>query len=151
MATVTAETLNQYVGTDAQGSRVTIVAPSMEVACNVYYEQESGDPTIMQCTQRNIKCVLPDQYVTFTAKAYDVTGAAETACTVAPAAYTVTAGTEQIFTAKGAEGWVFDNWTINGEVVKDAEGQPVTDTVTVLTIPASATSRVEILANFHAE
>lgn len=49
---IEAQTLNQYVGTDAQGNGVTIVAPDMETACSVYNTQESTDPTIMQCTKR---------------------------------------------------------------------------------------------------
>lgn len=138
---IVAQTLNQYVGTDAQGNGVTIVAPDMETACNVYNTQESADPTIMQCTKRGVKCVLPDQYVTFNAVAYDPTGTSSATCSVAPSTYTVTAGTEQIFTAKAGEGWVFDKWQINGS---DVEG----DAVAMLTIPTSETGMVEIKAVF---
>lgn len=67
---IEAQTLNQYVGTDAQGNGVTIVAPDMETACSVYNAQESTDPTIMQCTKRGVKCVLPAQYVTFNSEAW---------------------------------------------------------------------------------
>lgn len=138
---IVAETLNQYVGTDAQGNGVTIVAPDMETACNIYNQQESVDPNIMQCTKRNIKCVLPTQIVTFTAVPYDPTGVAATVCKVAPAQYTVKAGTEQIFTADAGEGWSFDHWEIGGET---AEG----GAVALLTIPPSDTGTVEIKAVF---
>lgn len=142
---ITAETLNQYSGTDAQGNAVIIVAPDMETACNVYKTQESSDPNIMQCTKRNIKCVLPDQIVTFKAEAYDPTGVAASVCSVAPATFTVTAGTKQIFTAKEAEGWSFKEWQINGVKVDDA-----TNPVSVLTIPADSTGQVSIRAVFQA-
>lgn len=140
---ITAETLNQYVGTDAQGNGVTIVAPDMETACNVYNQQESADPNIMQCTKRNIKCVLPTQIVTFNAVPYDPTGVAATTCTVTPATYTVEAGTKQIFTATAGEGWTFDHWEIQGKTV---EG----DAVALLTIPNSDTSVVSIQGVFTA-
>ena len=45
---VNAQTLNQYVGTDKLGNQTTIVADSMTVACQVYNEQESDDPVMMQ-------------------------------------------------------------------------------------------------------
>lgn len=142
---ITAETLNQYTGTDAQGNQVTIVAPDMETACNVYNAQESADPNIMQCTKRNIKCVLPDQYVTFKAEAYDDTGVAASVCSVTPATYTVTAGTEQIFTATAGEGWTFKEWQIDGKKVAEATGA-----VSLLTIPANSTGQVSIKAVFQA-
>ena len=138
---IQAQTLNQYVGTDAQGNGVTIVAPDMETACNVYNTQESADPTIMQCTKRGVKCVLPDMYVTFNAEAYDPTGVAAATCSVTPGTYTVKAGTTQIFTAKAGEGWVFSKWQINGV---DTEGEEVA----MLTIPASDTGLVTVRAVF---
>lgn len=138
---INAESLNQYVGTDAQGNGITIVAPDMETACSVYKEQETSDPNIMQCTKRNIKCVLPKQIVTFTAVPFDPTGVAETSCSVAPSRFTVTAGTEQIFTAKAGEGWSFDHWLVQGEEVSSEE-------VALLTIPTSTTGTVEIKAVF---
>lgn len=140
---IVAETLNQYVGTDAQGNGVTIVAPDMETACNVYNQQESADPNIMQCTKRNIKCVLPTQIVTFTAVPYDGTGVAATVCTVAPATFTVEAGTQQIFTATAGEGWTFDHWSIQGNEVEGGA-------VALLTIPSSETGQVDIKAHFTA-
>ncbi len=136
-----AQTLNQYVGTDAQGNGVTIVAPDMETACNVYNAQESADPTIMQCTKRGVKCVLPDTYVTFNAEVYDPTGASAATCSVTPGTYTVKAGTQQIFTAAAGEGWAFDKWQISGE---DVEG----GAVAMLTIPASDTGIVTVRAVF---
>ena len=48
------QTLNQYIGSDSLGNGTTIVAPSMEVACNVYAAQLSEDPVTMQCTN----CIL---------------------------------------------------------------------------------------------
>ena len=138
---IVAQTLNQYVGTDAQGNGVTIVAPDMESACNVYNTQERTDPTIMQCTKRGVKCVLPDQYVTFNAEAYDPTGTASATCSVTPGTYTVTAGTKQIFTAKAGEGWTFSKWQINGE---DVDG----DAVAMLTIPTSETGLVTVRGIF---
>ena len=51
---VNAQTLNQYVGTDKLGNQTTIVADSMTVACQVYNEQESDDPVMMQCTNRTL-------------------------------------------------------------------------------------------------
>lgn len=140
---IEAQTLNQYVGTDAQGNSVTIVAADMETACNVYNTQENADPNIMQCTKRNVKCVLPDTYVTFNAEAYDATGTAAATCSVTPGTYTVKAGTTQIFTAKAGEGWVFSEWQINGT---KAEG----DAVAMLTIPASDTGIVTVRAVFTA-
>lgn len=142
---ITAETLNQYTGTDAQGNQTTIVAPDMETACNVYKTQETTDPNIMQCTKRNIKCVLPDQYVTFKAEAYDPTGVAASVCSVAPAMFTVTAGTKQIFTATAGEGWSFKEWQVDGQKVDDATGP-----VSLLTIPANSTGQVSIKAVFEA-
>lgn len=136
-----AQTLNQYSGTDAQGNSVTIVAPDMETACNVYNTQESADPMIMQCTKRGVKCVLPDTYVTFRAEVYDTTGASAATCSVTPGTYTVKAGTQQIFTATAGEGWVFSKWRINGE---EAEG----GAVAMLTIPASDTGIVTVQAVF---
>lgn len=138
---IVAQTLNQYVGTDAQGNGVTIVAPDMETACNVYNTQESSDPTIMQCTKRGVKCVLPEQYVTFNSEAYDPTGTSSATCSVSPATYTVKAGTQQIFTAKAGEGWQFSKWQINGV---DVDG----DDVAMLTIPTSDTGLVTIRAVF---
>ena len=139
---IEAQTLNQYVGTDAQGNGVTIVAPDMETACNVYNTQESTDPTIMQCTKRGVKCVLPTQYVTFNSEAWDSTGTSAATCSVTPGTYTVTAGTEQIFTAKAGEGWRFSKWLINGV---DAEGGEVA----MLTLPTSETGLVTVRAVFE--
>ena len=53
MPTVTAQTLNQYIGTDAQGNATTIVAPSMTEACQVYYDQRSEERRVgKECRSR---------------------------------------------------------------------------------------------------
>lgn len=143
---VTAQTLNQYVGTDAQGKATTIVAADMTTACQVYAEQESDDPLMMQCTKQNIKCVLPEIFVSFTAEAWDTTGAAKTSCSATPAAYTLLAGDKQVFTATAGEGWEFEKWQIDGVDVEDDEG---TKAVALLTIP-SKTSPVVFRACFKA-
>ena len=114
MPTVTAQTLNQYVGTDAQGNATTIVAPSMTEACQVYYDQETDDPVVMQCTKQNIKCVLPEILVSFSTEVWDATGSSATSCSATPCAYTLTAGTQQVFTAIPGEGWEFEKWQIDG-------------------------------------
>ena len=145
----TPQTLNQYIGTDAVGNQTTIVAEDMTTACEVYAEQESKDPVLMQCTKQNIKCVLPTQYVTFNTVVKDSAGedtAATAGCTATPLTYTLAAGTEQIFTATAAEGWSFTKWQINGTDVTGEEG---TKAVAMLTIPASPTP-VEIRAVFSA-
>lgn len=142
-----AQTLNQYIGTDALGNQTTIVAENMTTACEVYYEQESNDPTIMQCTKQGIKCVLPTQYVTFTTEVKNAAGdvvPATAGCTATPVNYTLPAGTKQIFTATAAEGWEFTKWQIDGV---DVEGEEGTKEVALLTIPASPTS-IKITAIF---
>jgi len=143
---VNAQTLNQYVGTDKLGNQTTIVADSMTVACQVYNEQESDDPVMMQCTKQNIKCVLPEVFVSFTTVVTDSanTGGAEASCTATPKAYSLLAGTEQIFTATPGEGWVFEKWQIDGVDVTGAEG---TKPVALLKIPTSA-SPITIQAVF---
>lgn len=143
--TVTATTLNQYIGTDAQGNATTIVAPTMTEACQVYYDQESNDPVVMQCTKQNIKCVLPDLLVSFTTKVFDTTGAAASSCSATPGAYTLTAGSQQIFSAIAGEGWEFVKWQIDGA---DVEGEEGTKAVALLTIPPS-TAPVEYVAVFQ--
>ena len=40
-----AQTLNQYIGSDALGNQTTIVAEDMTTACEVYHEQEHRDTT----------------------------------------------------------------------------------------------------------
>lgn len=135
MSTVTAQTLNQYVGTNKVGAPVTIVAADMTSACQVYAAQESEDPVTMQCTKQNIKCVLPDIYVSFTTEVYDTTGVAVTAgCKATPGAYTLLAGSTQLFTAIPVEGWAFDHWEIDGTEVT---GDEATKETAMLTIPAS--------------
>lgn len=141
---VSAQTLNQYIGTDSLGNQTTIVAADMTTACQVYYDQESADPVTMQCTKQNIKCVLPDVFVSFTTEVYDPTGASAASCTATPGAYTLVAGTKQIFTATAGEGWAFEKWQIDGE---DVEGDEGTKEVALLTIPSSA-SPVRIRAVF---
>lgn len=141
---VTPQTLNQYIGTDKLGNSTTIVAADMTTACKVYSEQEASDPVTMQLTKQNIKCVLPDLFVSFTTEVYDTTGASAASCTATPNAYTLLAGSKQIFTATAGEGWVFSKWVINGEDVTGEEG---TKPVAMLTIPSSA-SPITIRAVF---
>ena len=129
MAIVT-QTLNQYVGTTATGVQTQVVAADMTTACEVYNQQESADPVILQCIKTGVLCVQPVPYVTFTAEPYDTTGAAAAVCKVTPAQYTVKAGTGLVFTAEAGTGWTFSKWTINGV---DAEG----GAVAMLTIPTS--------------
>lgn len=143
---VNAQTLNQYVGTDKLGNHTTLVAADMTTACQVYYEQESDDPVTMQCTKQNIKCVLPEIFVSFTTEVFDETGASATSCTATPGAYTLLAGTKQIFTATAGEGWVFEKWQIDGV---DVEGDEGTKAVALLTIPSSP-SPIKIRACFKA-
>lgn len=141
---VSAQTLNQYIGTDKLGNQTTIVASDMTTACQVYYDQESDDPVTMQCVKQNIKCVLPEILVSFTTEVFDTTGAAAASCTATPGAYTLLAGSKQIFTATAGEGWVFEKWQIDGVDVIGDEG---TKAVALLTIPSS-TSPVKIKACF---
>lgn len=141
---VTAQTLNQYIGTDKVGNPTTIVAIDMTTACQVYHDQESSDPVTMQCTKQNIKCVLPDVFVSFTTEVYDTTGASATSCTATPNAYTLLAGTKQIFTATAGEGWAFEKWQMDGV---DVEGEEGTKAVALLTIPVSS-SPIKIRAVF---
>lgn len=131
------QTLNNYVGTDDTGNGTTIVAEDMTTACQVYAAQMDSDPVTMQCTKKGIRCVLPITYTSFVAEVFDASGVARTKCSVTPAAYTVPAGTKQIFTATEAEGWEFVKWTIDGN---DVEGEEGTKKVALLTIPASETS-----------
>lgn len=143
---VTAQTLNQYEGTDAQGNGIIIVAADMTTACQVYAEQESADPVIMQCKKQNIKCVLPDIFVSFTTEVWDATGVAKTTCAATPMAYTLLAGDKQVFTATAKDGWEFEKWQIDGV---DVEGEEGTKAVALLTIP-SKTSPVVFRACFKA-
>lgn len=128
-------TLNQYVGTDPQGNKTTIVADTMEIACNVYKVQQLDDPVTMQCTKKNIMCVLPENIVTFTAEAFYAAGPA-TGCSVVPGTYTIVAGSKQIFTATAGDGFKFTKWQINDVDVTDEDGSLVADPVTILTIPS---------------
>ena len=130
------QTLNNYVGTDDLGNGTTIVAEDMQTACQVYAAQLDADPITMQCTKKGVRCVLPTTYVSFVAEAYDPSGLAEQKCSVTPKAYTVPAGTKQIFTAIAADGFEFVKWSINGA---DVEGPEGTKPVAQLTIPMSAT------------
>lgn len=141
---ISAQTLNQYIGTDKLGNQTTIVAADMTTACQVYYAQETDDPVTMQCTKQNIKCVLPEIFVSFTTEVFDTTGASAASCTATPGAYTLLAGTKQIFTATAGEGWAFEKWQIDGEDVGSEEG---TKEVALLTIPSSA-APVKIRACF---
>ena len=146
---VTAQTLNQYIGSDSVGKQTTIVAADMTTACEVYHEQEDADPIMMQCTKQNIKCVLPKTYTTFNTVVKDNSGgntAATAGCAATPVNYTLEAGTTQVFTATAADGWEFTKWQIDGV---DVEGEEGTKAVALLTIPASPTI-IEIEAVFTA-
>lgn len=134
----TQQTLNQYVGTDVLGVGTTIVAEDMTTAASVYAGQKGNDPIILQRTKSDILCVLPDSFTTFTAEAYDPTGAAAAAgCAVTPARYTVLAGTKVIFTATAAEGWTFSKWQFD-EADIEQSGEESKD-VAYLAVPASPT------------
>ena len=136
-----AQTLNIYAGTDATGNSTTIVAEDMATAATVYKKQNEADPIILQRTKAGVSCVLPDYYVTFTAEAYDqTTSAVITACSVTPKTYTLVAGTKQLFTAVAGDGYEFVKWQIDGEDVVDTDGNTVTDSVALLTIPETATT-----------
>lgn len=142
-----AQTLNQYTGSDAQGNQTVIVAENMTTACEVYHEQESSDPMIMQLSKTGIRCVLPTQFVTFTTVVKNAQGEdapAIAGCKATPVNYTLVAGTKQIFTATASEGWTFSKWMMNGV---DVEGEEGTKAVALLEIPASPT-QVEIRAVF---
>lgn len=141
MATI--QSLNNYIGTDDNGNVTTIVAEDMETACKVYADQLNEDPMLMQCTKKNIRCVLPTTYVTFTTEVYDTTGIAKTVCKATPETYTVAVGTKVIFTAIPAEGWRFSKWLID-----DVEAS--TDEVAQLTIPANDSGIVKVRATFVA-
>lgn len=138
------QTLNQYTGTDALGAATTIVAPDMKTACAVYEEQEQEDATTMQCTKTNIRCVLPEMFVSFETVVYDPSGLADKSCTATPARYTLKAGTKQVFTATPGEGWEFVKWSIDDVPVDTEEG---TKAVAMLEIPTS-TAPVIIKAEF---
>lgn len=141
---ITPQTLNQYIGTDKLGSQTTIVAEDMTTACQVYNDQLTEDPITMQCVKQGVKCVLPTAYVSFTTEVYDSTGTASASCTATPNAYTLPAGTQQVFTASAGTGWAFEKWQIDGEDVTGEEG---TKAVALLTIP-SKESPVVIRACF---
>lgn len=139
------ETLNQYVGTDSLGVGTTIVAPDMKTACAVYEDQVKEDPTTMQCTKKEIRCVLPDVYVSFETLVEDPSGLAANTCKATPEKYTLLAGSKQVFTASAGEGWKFVRWTIDGAPVEGDEG---TKAVAMLEIPASP-APIKIVAEFE--
>lgn len=136
--------LNQYNGYDAQGNSVSVVAEDMETAVKVYVEQVQEDPVQMQTVKKQIRCVLPDTYTTFTADAWDETGGAKMAgCVVTPKSYRVVGGSSQIFTATPAEGWSFVKWEIDGV---DVEGG--TEPVMPLVIPTKMSGECTIRGVF---
>lgn len=143
MANPLEQSLNQYNGTDELGAALSIVAPDMATACEVYAKEKSADPVIMQCIKKAIKCVLPDTFVSF--KTEVANAAAKVAgCMATPDAYTLTAGTKQVFTALPKPGWAFEKWSIDGADVVGDEGTKAT---ALLTIPSSATV-VTVTATF---
>ena len=147
----TPQLLNIYSGTDATGNSTTVVAEDMRTAADIYKQTNDADPIILQRTKANVQCALPDVYVTFVAKCYNITTSSimtNSTCKVAPGTYTVLAGTQQIFTAIAGEGFEFVKWQIDGEDVKDGEGNIVDSDVYKLTIPEGIGSRSEILACF---
>lgn len=141
--------LNIYSCTDATANAETIVAEDMATAATIYRQTKDIDPIIIQRTKAGVQCVLPDFYVTFVAKAWNVTtGTVDKACKVTPETYTVLAGTQQIFTAMPADGYEFVKWQIDGHDVLDTEGELVTSPVYKLTIPDGEGARSEIRACF---
>lgn len=139
-------TLNQYTGSDPQGNSITIVAPDMETACKVYKLQLQADPTQMMLSKTGVRCVLPENIVTFNAEAYCAT-AIPTGCFVTPGQYTIEAGSKLVFTAVEGEGFQFAKWLINGVEATDETGAIITDKVALLTIP-SGSNVCEIKAVF---
>lgn len=147
----TPQLLNIYSGTDATGNSSVIVAEDMKTAADIYHQTNDADPIILQRTKANVQCALPDVYVTFVAKCYNITTSSIMnggSCKVAPGTFTVLAGTQQIFTAMAGEGFEFVKWQIDGVDVTDDDGNVVSDDVYKLTIPEGVGSRTEILACF---
>ena len=147
----TPQLLNIYSGTDATGNATVVVAEDMKTAADIYHQTNDADPIILQRTKAGVQCALPDVYVTFTAKCYNITTSSAmtgSSCRVAPGTYTVLAGTQQIFTAFAGDGFEFVKWQIDGVDVVDTEGNVVHDDVYKLTIPEGVGSRTEIFACF---
>ena len=140
------QTLNQYIGTSELGVQTTIMAEDMETACKVYADQLQDDPLTMQCTKKGVRTVLPVILVSFKTIVTDTTGVAKDVCSATPQAYTLPAGTEQVFTATPGEGFAFDHWEMDGVEVEGDEGKKA---VALLTIPATQ-SILEIKAVFKA-
>lgn len=137
--------LNQYTGFDSNGNSTVVVAENMETAVKVYVDQMDEDPVQMQTTKKQIRCVLPDTYTTFTTDVWDETGGAKLAgCTATPKQYRVIGGSSQIFTATAAEGWTFVKWQIDGV---DVEGG--TEPVMPLVIPTKQSGECTIKAVFE--
>lgn len=146
----TPQTLNIYSCTDATANAETIVAEDMATAAAIYRQTKDVDPIIIQRTKAGVQCVLPDFYVTFVAKAWNLTTSqVDRACKVTPETYTVLAGTQQIFTAMPAEGYEFVKWQIDGQDVLDEAGEPIASPVYKLTIPDGEGSKTEIRACFR--
>lgn len=145
----TPQMLNIYSCTDATANAEVIVAEDMATAAKIYRQTKDVDPIIIQRTKAGVQCVLPDFYVTFVAKAWNLTTSmVDKACKVTPETYTVLAGTQQIFTAMPAEGYEFVKWQIDGVDVLDSEGTIVSDPVYKLTVPDGEGARTEIRACF---
>lgn len=145
----TPQMLNIYSCTDATANAEVIVAEDMATAAKIYRQTKDVDPIIIQRTKAGVQCVLPDFYVTFVAKAWNLTTSmVDKACKVTPETYTVLAGTQQIFTAMPAEGYEFVKWQINGVDVLDSSGTVVSDPVYKLTVPDGEGARTEIRACF---
>lgn len=145
----TPQMLNIYSCTDATANAETIVAEDMATAASIYRSTHEADAIIIQRTKANVQCALPDVYVTFTAEAWNLTTSmVDKACKVTPPTYTVLAGTQQIFTAIAADGYEFVKWQLDGEDVRDSDGELVTSDVYKLTIPEGTGSRTTIRACF---
>lgn len=145
----TPQMLNIYSCTDATANAEVIVAEDMATAAKIYRQTKDVDPIIIQRTKAGVQTVLPDFYVTFVAKAWNLTTSmVDKACKVTPETYTVLAGTQQIFTAMPAEGYEFVKWQIDGVDVLDSEGTVVSNPVYKLTVPDGEGARTEIRACF---
>ena len=141
--------LNIYSCTDATANAEVIVAEDMATAAKIYRQTKDVVPIIIQRTKAGVQTVLPDFYVTFVAKAWNLTTSmVDKACKVTPETYTVLAGTQQIFTAMPAEGYEFVKWQIDGVDVLDSKGTIVSDPVYKLTVPDGEGARTEIRACF---
>jgi hypothetical protein len=132
-------TLNQYDGTFAVLGKKSVVALDMETAARVLNASYSEDPLLIQRVKEDIQVETPPTQVQFVTVVEDE-AAALAGCTAVPEAFTVQAGTKQIFTATPVTGYHFVDWEILGSSVSS-------EAVALLTIPESSTV-LQIVANF---